>query len=66
MARRRGHIRFEHERVWAHLSTAPTEGLFDAGADGRVLVGMPKNGPLAPQVRIILNWQSELARKLPR
>jgi len=61
-----GRITFEHERVWAHLSTPPTGDLFDAGADGRVLVGMPKEAPLAPQVHIILNWQQELARKLVR
>jgi Tol biopolymer transport system component len=61
-----GRIKVEHERVWVHLPTDPAKGLFDASADGRVLVGMPKDAPLPPQLRVILNWQNELARKLAR
>jgi hypothetical protein len=61
-----GQFRTDRERVWAHLPFAPPKGLFDAGTDGRVLLGVPKDEPVTPQLRVILNWQHELARKLVR
>src|SRR4029078_11325204 len=57
-----GRFTVEHERVGARLTTGSPIAIFNAGADGRVLVGMPKDATLAPQVRMILNWQEELAR----
>jgi serine/threonine-protein kinase len=61
-----GRFKTERERVWAHLSATLPLGIFAADPDGRVLVGVRKDATIAPQIRIILNWQEELARKLAR
>ena len=61
-----GRFKVERERVWAHLENGSPQGIFGAAADGRLLVGLPKDPPPPPQVRVVLNWQEELARKLAR
>ncbi len=59
-----GRFRMDRERVWAHLPSNVPLGILDAAPDGRVLAAVPVDGTRAPQVRIILNWQQEIARKL--
>jgi hypothetical protein len=52
------------ERVWARVNESwPTQEAFAVGKDGRILIALPKD-PIAPQIRVILHWDQEIAVKL--
>jgi Tol biopolymer transport system component len=58
-----GRFRTTGERVWSRIDGDSSDELFEAGADGRVLVAVAKNQ--APrEIRVVTNWQQEIARKL--
>jgi hypothetical protein len=61
-----GQFRVDAERVWAHVPglVAGRSGLH-VTRDGRVLVSLPTELP-APQIRVILGWDQELARRFER
>jgi hypothetical protein len=61
-----GHFHVDRERVFAHLALPSPRGLIAGASDGRLLVSLPGNPVLPPQVRLILNWPVEIARKLAR
>lgn len=60
-----GRLIVDRERVWAHVAGDTGLGFLGAGTDGRVLIGLPKDAPPPPQVRVILNWAAELKRLVP-
>jgi serine/threonine-protein kinase len=51
------------ERVWARVESWPGGGAFALGQDGRMLIRLPKE-PVKPEIRVILGWDKEIARKL--
>jgi hypothetical protein len=61
-----GHFHVDRERVFAHLAGPGPRGIIAGAGDGRLLVSLPGNPVLPPQVRLILNWPTEIARKLSR
>jgi eukaryotic-like serine/threonine-protein kinase len=61
-----GQLRVDPEREFAHLPTDRPAAIRDAAADGRLLVGLERTPPPPPQVRVVLNWQEELAQKVGR
>ena len=52
------------ERVWARVEGLEgQDDAFDVGPDGRILLALPKE-PIVRQIRVVLNWDKEIARKL--
>ena len=52
------------ERVWARVEGLEADdGAFAVGPDGRILVLVEKE-PVVGQIRVVLNWDREIAQKL--
>ncbi len=59
-----GRFDVERERVWATVPGNPLRSVFAVGADGRLLIAVPRTAPAPSHLRVILNWDAELRRKL--
>jgi hypothetical protein len=60
-----GQFRVDAERTWAHVSRLTARSGLHVTRDGRVLVLLPTEQP-APQLRAVLGWDQELARRFER
>jgi len=58
-----GAFRLTGERVWAKVDGDYSDGVFNVGPDGRVLVAVAKEH-LTREIRVVVNWQQEIAKKL--
>lgn len=59
-----GRLRVAGERIWARVEGAdPQDAAFAVGPDGRILLALPTE-PVTPQIRVVLGWDREIARKL--
>ena len=61
-----GQFKVEKERVWATVKGLDAENIFDATPDGRIIIDLPVTSPPPPQIRIVLGWEHELARKFAK
>ncbi len=58
-----GRFQVVGERVWSRVEGNYADSVFDVGPDGRVLVALSRDQ--APrEIRVVVNWQEEIARKL--
>jgi serine/threonine-protein kinase len=58
-----GAFRPTGERVWAKVDGDYSDGVFNIGADGRMLVAIAKEH-LTREIRVVVNWQQEIAKKV--
>ena len=58
-----GRFRPTGEHVWSRVEGDYNEDVFEQGADGRVLAAIVKDR-VAREIRVIVNWQQEIAKKL--
>ena len=60
-----GRFRSTGARVWSHVEGGYGDDVFDIGPDGRVLVAYSKDR-IRREIRVVINWQQEIVRKLSR
>ncbi|MGH9199733.1 MAG: hypothetical protein ACRD2A_00670 [Vicinamibacterales bacterium] len=53
------------ECIWSRVEGDYGDGVFDIAPDGRVLVAFAKDR-IVREIRVVINWQQEVARKLNR